>query len=94
MINVSSFLRNCTVLTITHDTPAQVIFMFIYKIVYVILIITITCTASESKALIGDITPKSLQVTPQAMELSSDPCTEDPSDDAERMKVSSWNHAG
>jgi hypothetical protein len=60
----------------------------------VILIITITCSASESKALIGDISPKTLQVTPQAMELTSEPCAEDPSDDAEIMKVSSWNHAG
>jgi hypothetical protein len=53
-------------------------------------------TAVEAKALIGDITPKALQVVQEGDPTINGATIEEDraAEDSDRMKVSSWNHAG
>lgn len=53
-------------------------------------------TAVEAKALIGDITPKALQVVQEGDPMVTGATIEEDraAEDSDRMKVSSWNHAG
>jgi hypothetical protein len=53
-------------------------------------------TAVEAKALIGDITPKALQVVQEGDPMITRATIEEDraAEDSDRMKVSSWNHAG
>ena len=53
-------------------------------------------SAVEAKALIGDITPKALKITNEDEEthLEGEGEGEGPSEEMEKVKGSSWNHAG
>ena len=52
-------------------------------------------TAVEAKALIGDITPKALKVTDEDDQTHLEGEGEGaPSEEMEKVKGSSWNHAG